>query len=100
MAPDRIALWRSCFAQRRPMASRSCSSRSSTPRSSREHAAVADLELIDRAIRDPDERQPDPRPGRERFFRREADISVLAVVEFGQQPAIIVTVFSTDQPPS
>jgi len=56
--------------------------------------------LIDRAIRDPDERQPDPRPGRERFFRREADIWVLAVVEFGEQPAIIVTVFSADQPPS
>lgn len=65
-----------------------------------EHAAVADLALIDRTIRDPDERQPDPRPGRERFFRREADVWVLAVVEFGEQPAIIVTVFSTDQPPS
>jgi hypothetical protein len=65
-----------------------------------EHTAVADLELIDRAIRDPDERQPDPRPGRERFFRREADVWVLAVVEFGEQPAIIVTVFSTDQSPS
>jgi hypothetical protein len=65
-----------------------------------EHAAVADLELIDLAIRDPDERRPDPRPGRERFFRREADVWVLAVVEFGERPAIIVTVFSTDQSPS
>jgi len=65
-----------------------------------EHAAVADLALIDRAVRQPDERHPDPRPGRERFFRREADVWVLAVVEFGEQPAIIVTVFSTDQPPS
>jgi hypothetical protein len=27
-------------------------------------------------------------------------IDPLAVVEFGQQPAIIVTVFSTHQPPS
>ncbi len=60
----------------------------------------AELELIDRAVRDPDERRPDPRPGRERFFRREADVWVLAVVEFGEQPAIIITVFSTDQPPS
>jgi len=59
-----------------------------------EHAAVADLELIDRTIRSPDERRPDPRPGRERFLRRERDVQVLAVVEFGDVPAIIVTVFS------
>ena len=65
-----------------------------------EHAAVADLGLIDRTIRAPDERRPDPRPGRERFFRHEAGISVLAVVEFGKLPAIIVTVFSVDQRPS
>jgi hypothetical protein len=65
-----------------------------------EHAAVADLALIDRTIREPDERRPDPRPGRERFFRLEAGIWVLAVVEFGERPAIIVTVFSADQPPS
>lgn len=64
-----------------------------------EHPAVADLALIDRTIRDPDERLPDPRPGRERFFRRETDVWVLAVVEFGQRPAIVVTVFSTDQSP-
>lgn len=36
----------------------------------------------------PDERRQDPRPGRERFFRREARIWVLAVVEFGQRPAL------------
>jgi hypothetical protein len=63
-----------------------------------EHAAVADLALIDRTIRQPDERTPDPRPGRERFFRREAGIQVLAVVEFGLVPAIIVTVFASDRP--
>ena len=65
-----------------------------------QHAAVADLALIDRTIREPDGRRPDPRPGRERFFRHEADMWVLAVVEFGELPAIIVTVFSADQPPS
>jgi hypothetical protein len=65
-----------------------------------EHAAVADLALIDRTVREPDERRPDPRPGRERFFRREAGIWVLAVVEFGERPAIIVTVFSAAQPPT
>lgn len=65
-----------------------------------EHAAVADLALIDRAVREPDERRPDPRPGRERFLRHEAGVWVLAVVEFGEVPAIIVTVFSADQPPS
>jgi hypothetical protein len=59
-----------------------------------EHAAVADLELIDRTIRSPDERRPDPRSGRERFLRRERGLLVLAVVEFGDVPAIIVTVFS------
>jgi plasmid stabilization system protein ParE len=56
--------------------------------------------LIDRTVREPDERRPDPRPGRERFFRREAGIWVLAVVEFGERPAIIVTVFSAAQPPT
>lgn len=64
-----------------------------------QHAAVADLALIDRTIREPDERRPDPRPNRERFFRQEAAIWVLAVVEFGPRPAIIVTVFSADRPP-
>jgi hypothetical protein len=59
-----------------------------------EHAAVADLDLIDRTIRRPDDRRPDPRPNRERFLRREGRLLVLAVVEFGEVPAIIVTVFS------
>jgi hypothetical protein len=62
-----------------------------------EHAAVADLRLIDRTIRMPDERRADPRPGRERFFRREAGVQVLAVVEVGEVPAIIVTVFASDR---
>ena len=65
-----------------------------------EHAAVADLELIDRTIRQPDERRPDPRPDRERFFRREAGGWVLAVVDLGERPAIIMTVFLADKPPS
>ena len=64
-----------------------------------EHVAVADLELIDRTVRAPDERRPDPRPKRERFFRNEGNLWVLAVVEFGDMPAIIVTVFSADYPP-
>jgi hypothetical protein len=63
-----------------------------------EHSTVADLDLIDGTIRQPDDRRPDPRPGRERFFRREAGLWVLAVVEFGEVPAIIVTVFSVDRP--
>jgi len=65
-----------------------------------EHSAVADLDLIDRTIREPDERRPDPRPGRERFFRREGDLWVLAVVDFEGVPAIIVTVFSTERSPT
>ena len=65
-----------------------------------EHAAVADLDMIDRTVREPHARRPDPRPGRERFFRRENDLWILAVVEFGEVPAIIVTVFSADGPPS
>lgn len=59
-----------------------------------EHAAVADLELIDRTVRRPDRRRPDPRPGRERFLRREGALVVLVVIEFGEVPAIIVTVFA------
>jgi hypothetical protein len=65
-----------------------------------EHRAVADLALIDRAIREPDERRLDIRPGRERFFRREGRVWTLAVVEFAEAPAIIVTVFSAAFPPS
>ena len=61
-----------------------------------EHAAVADLDLIDRTVRMPDSRRPDVRADRERFFRREAGILVLVVIEFGEVPAIIVTVFAAD----
>lgn len=63
-----------------------------------EHAAVADLTLIDRVVRDPDRQRPDPRPERRRFLRREAGLWVLAVVDFGEAPAIIVTVFAADHP--
>ncbi len=48
----------------------------------------------------PDERRTDPRPGRERFFRREGDLWVLAVVDFEGIPAIIDTVFSTERRPA
>lgn len=65
-----------------------------------EHRAVADLGLIDRTIRDPQRRRADTRPSRERFFRREGGLRVLAVVEFGEVPAIIVTVFSATSSPS
>lgn len=65
-----------------------------------EHTAVADLELIERTIRDPQQRRPDARPSRERFFRHEGGLRVLAVVEFAEVPAIIVTVFSATGPSS
>lgn len=65
-----------------------------------QHAAVADLDAIDRTIREPLHRRPDVRPGRERFFRREGDLWILSVVEFGEVPAIIVTVFSARRPPA
>jgi hypothetical protein len=64
-----------------------------------EHPAVADLELIDRTVREPAERRPDTRASRERFFRRERHLLVLAVVDFEVVPAIIVTVFSTERRP-
>lgn len=64
-----------------------------------EHGEVADLDLIDRTIRQPDSRQLDPWwDSRERFFRQEGTVLVLAVVEFGEVPAIIVTVFSANPP--
>jgi len=56
--------------------------------------------VISRTIRSPDDRQADVRPGRERFFRRDGRLWVLAVVEFGDIPAIIVTVFATERPPA
>ena len=65
-----------------------------------EHAAVADLGLIERTIQEPQRRRADPRPSCERFFRHEGGVQVLAVVEFGEVPAIIVTVFSATGPPS
>jgi hypothetical protein len=65
-----------------------------------EHPVVAALDLIDRTLRYPQARRPDPRPGRERFFRHEAGGWVLAVVEFGESPAIIVTVFLADKQPA
>jgi hypothetical protein len=65
-----------------------------------EHAAVADLALIDRTIRRPDQRRRDSRPGRERFFRLESRLWVMAVVEYGEPSAIVVTVFSAERPPS
>lgn len=65
-----------------------------------EHEAVADLDLIDRVVRAPDERRADPRPGRERFVRREGDLRVLAVVDFERVPAIMVTVFSIERLPA
>ena len=65
-----------------------------------EHAGVADLGLIDQTVRAPDERRPDPRPSRKRFFRHDRGLWILAVVEFGEVPAIIVTVFSTERPPT
>ena len=65
-----------------------------------EHVSVADLALIDRTVRRPDERRPDVRPNRERFFRQEGRTWTLAVVEFAEVPAIIVTVFLAAGPPS
>ncbi len=65
-----------------------------------EHPTVADLGMIDRTVRAPDERRPDPRPGRERFFRHEDGFWVLAVLDFEGVPAIIVTVFSAEHPPT
>lgn len=55
--------------------------------------------MIDRTVRAPHERHADPRPGRERLLRREGELWVLAVVEFGEVPAIIVTVFAAQRPP-
>lgn len=60
-----------------------------------EHPAAADLALIDRTIRAPDVRRPDPWRTRERFFRREGRLRVLAVVEYEVVPAVVVTVFSS-----
>jgi len=51
------------------------------------------LDAVLSTVAEPDHREPDERPGRERFFKRDAGPSrwLMVVVEFDQTPARIVT---------
>jgi hypothetical protein len=51
------------------------------------------LDAVLGALADSDHREPDPRPTRERFFKEHAGPSrwLMVVVDFGQDPARIVT---------
>ena len=55
-----------------------------------------ELEAILGAVERPDLREPDPRPARERFYRRHLTDRVRwmrVVVDFSNEPAVIVTAF-------
>ena len=47
-------------------------------------------------VEQPDHREGDPRPGRERFWRRDVGPSrwLRVIVDFNAEPAVIVTAFS------
>ncbi|HVC85948.1 MAG TPA: hypothetical protein VNC40_00830 [Gaiellaceae bacterium] len=51
------------------------------------------LDSVISAVAAPDHREPDPRPGRERFYRRNVGPSrwLMVVVSFEEDPARIVT---------
>jgi hypothetical protein len=71
------------------------------------HLALGRPELLDHVeailatVSRPDYRQDDPRPGRERFYRRDLDSRrwLRVVVDFNEQPAWIVTALVQDTPP-
>ena len=54
---------------------------------------VPHLDAVLATIAEPDHREPDERPGRERFYKQGAGPSrwLMVVIEFGQEPARIVT---------
>lgn len=64
------------------------------------HREVADLGLIDRTVREPHVREDDPILRRERFYRRERGAWTLVVVLYESVPAIIVTAFTPERPPT
>jgi hypothetical protein len=58
------------------------------------HAELAPhLEAVLAAVAAPDHREADERPGRERFYKQDVGPSrwLMVVVDFGQEPARIVT---------
>lgn len=62
-----------------------------------------DVHQILEAITHPHLRAPDPRPGRERFYRRHQTDKVRwlrVVVDFTQDPAIVVTAFIQRKDPT
>ena len=65
------------------------------PQMLRHVAAILD------AVSRPDIRQDDPAPGRERFYRRDLDLTrwLRVVVDFNQPPAFVVTAFIQDHEP-
>ena len=71
------------------------------------HLALARPELADEAdlilavVAQPDHREPDPRPGRERFYRRDLDGRrwLRVIVDFTEEPAWVVTAFVQQNPP-
>jgi hypothetical protein len=58
-------------------------------------------EEIVATVSSPDHRSPDPRPGRERYYRRELGPSrwLFVVVNFSETPARIVTAYANRKDP-
>lgn len=57
---------------------------------------LGDLDGLLSAITGPDHREDDPIPGRERFYQRRVSDKVRwlrVVVDFNQEPAVVVTAF-------
>jgi len=62
-----------------------------------------ELDAILVAIERPDLHEPDPRAGRERFYRRHVSDRVRwlrVVVDFNQDPAVVVTAFIQRKDPT
>jgi hypothetical protein len=62
-----------------------------------------DIDAILAAIGAPDHREEDPKPGRERFYRRQITDKVRwlrVVVDFSETPAFVVTAFIQRKDPS
>lgn len=74
---------------------------------SQQHLALGRPDLLDHVdailstVANPDHREDDPRPGRERFYRRDLDPQrwLRVVVDFDDSPAWVVTALVQDNPP-
>lgn len=62
---------------------------------------LGESRLVLGVVANPDHREDDPRPGRERFFRRDLDGRrwLRVVVDFNERPGWVVTALIQNYPP-